>query len=75
MCIIQKRTNSGEVTSFLFLFFYSCRLPYLKIVVAVLLQIGSLLICDVLRDLIPFVQSKKRGKHPWRSVSFYKVAG
>ena len=26
-----------------------------------------------LRDLVPFVQSKKREKHPWRSVTFSKV--
>ena len=25
---------------------------------------------DALRDLIPFVQFKKRKKHPWRSVTF-----
>ena len=28
-----------------------------------------LLIYGALRDLVPFVQSKKRGKHPWRSVT------
>ena len=32
-------------------------------------------ICDVLRDLVPFAQFKKREKHPWRSVIFSKVAG
>ena len=32
-------------------------------------------ICDALSDLIPFVQYKKREKHPWRSVNFCKVAG
>ena len=32
-------------------------------------------ICDVLRDLVPFVQFKKREKHQWRSVTFSKVAG
>ena len=31
--------------------------------------------CDALRDLGPFVQFKKREKHPWRSVTFGKVAG
>ena len=31
--------------------------------------------CDALRDLVPFVQSKKREKHPWKSVTFSKVAG
>ena len=35
----------------------------------------SVLIYDVLRDLVPFVQFKKREKHPWRSVNFSKVAG
>ena len=25
-------------------------------------------ICDALRDLVAFVQFKKREKHPWRSV-------
>ena len=27
-------------------------------------------ICDVLRYLVPFLQFKKREKHPWRSVTF-----
>ena len=31
--------------------------------------------CDALRNLVPFVQFKKREKHPWRSVTFSKVAG
>ena len=31
-------------------------------------------ICDALRDLVAFVQFKKREKHPWRSVNFSKVA-
>ena len=33
------------------------------------------LICDALRDLVPFVQFKKREKHTRRSVTFSKVAG
>ena len=28
---------------------------------------------DVLRDLVPFKQFKKRKKHPWRSVTFSKI--
>ena len=28
-----------------------------------------------LRDLVPFVQFRKGKKHPWRSVTFSKVAG
>ena len=30
-------------------------------------------ICDALRNLVPFVQFKKRQKHPWRSVNFDKL--
>ena len=29
--------------------------------------------CGALRDLVAFVQFKKREKYPWRSVSFSKV--
>ena len=35
---------------------------------------GWILICNALRDWLPFVQFKKREKHPWRSVNFSKVA-
>ena len=31
--------------------------------------------CGALRDLVPFVQFKEREKHPWRGVTFSKVAG
>ena len=31
--------------------------------------------CDALRDLVPFVQFKKREKYPWRSVTFGKDKG
>ena len=34
----------------------------------------NILICDALRDLVPFAQFKKREKHPKRSVTFSKVA-
>ena len=30
---------------------------------------------DAVRDLVLFVQFKKREKHPWRSVTFSKVTG
>ena len=33
------------------------------------------MISDVLRSLVPFVQFKKCEKHPWRGVTFSKVAG
>ena len=29
-------------------------------------------ICDVLRDLVPYIQFKNREKQPWRSVTFSK---
>ena len=29
---------------------------------------------NMLRDLVPFVPFKKRGKRPWRSVTFNKIA-
>ena len=32
-------------------------------------------ICDALCDLVIFLQFKKRGKDPWRSVNFSKTAG
>ena len=32
-------------------------------------------ICYAFCGLVPFVQSKKREKHIWRSVTFSKVAG
>ena len=35
----------------------------------------GLIKCDALCDLVPFVQFKKRKKHPWRSVNFSKAAG
>ena len=30
---------------------------------------------DAFRDLVSFVQFKKHEKHPWRRVTFSKVAG
>ena len=32
-------------------------------------------VCDVLSDLAPFVQFKKREKHSWESAIFTEVAG
>ena len=39
------------------------------------IKLAKLDICDVLRDLVPFVQFKKREKYLQRSVTFSKVAG
>ena len=38
-------------------------------------NVGSKYTCDALRDLISFVQFKKRKKHPWRIVTFSRNAG
>ena len=38
-------------------------------------SLGRMDDCGALHDLVPFVQFKKREKHPWRSVTFTKVAG
>ena len=40
-----------------------------------ILSFRSLDICDALCDLVPCAQFKKREKHPWRNVTFSKVAG
>ena len=32
-------------------------------------------ICGALRDLVPFVQFKKREKHPWKRDTFSNVEG
>ena len=34
------------------------------------IDLGPCQICGALRDLVPFVQLKKREKDPWRSVPF-----
>ena len=34
----------------------------------------GIVICGALRDLVPYVQFKKREKHRWRGVNFIKVA-
>ena len=31
--------------------------------------------CVALRDLVPYLQFKKREKYPWTSVTFCNVAG
>ena len=37
------------------------------------IHLKNICISDALRDLVPCVQFKKRGKHPWGSVTFSKV--
>ena len=38
------------------------------------IRLNQILSGDALHDLVPFVQFKKREKHPWRNVTFSKVA-
>ena len=38
-------------------------------------NLNNIAISDALRDLVAYVQFKKREKDPWRSVTFSKVAG
>ena len=51
----------------------------LNIVLVSIVSIGSMhtvfsQICDALRNLVPYVQFKKREKNPWRRFTFSKVA-
>ena len=49
-----------------------------KVMITLLLRKAKTIfkeICDVLRDLVPFGQFKKREKHPWRTVTFSEIAG
>ena len=57
-----------------------CSFIYQVVVGSSPVAVTYLIICghvirDALRDLVPFVQFKKREKHPWRSVTFRKLAG
>ena len=48
----------------------------LMIVVIALADVALIIIiCNVLRNLVPFVQFKKRDKHLWKSGIFSKVTG
>ena len=38
-------------------------------------KVISVIIGDVLRNLVPFVQLKKRERRPWRSVTLTKFSG
>ena len=53
-------------------------LSFTKKLVAAIFQFSrfdSKFWCDIFRDLVPFVQFKKREKGPWRSVTFSKDKG
>ena len=63
----------------LLLIFFTIKCNFIEILLPVQLetQISNLSkhvnMCDALRDLVPFVQFKKREKHPWKSVTFRKL--
>ena len=38
-----------------------------------IITLAFIIVCDAMRDLVLFVQFKKREKHPWRSVTFSNV--
>ena len=50
------------------------KLNYIYTVIERILFLNDSLwtICDVLRDLLPFVQFKHRKKHPWETCNFTK---
>ena len=63
------------------LFFFTTKLPSISSLSKKLLptifqfsRTDSKSWCDVLRDLVPIVQFKKREKHSWESVTFGKDA-
>ena len=62
---------------FLWDLFFRCiwQFPLIVCLLSPLVLISFVNICAVLRDLIPFVQFKKREELPWRSVTFSKVPG
>ena len=66
MSMDQKATPLGKL---------SCKKGLLYLWIALIILGILTFICDALRDLVPFVQFKKREKHPRRSVNFSKVAG
>ena len=60
--ILNCFTTWTKLSATVFIFLSNKDVKYPKVV-----------ICDVLRDLVPFVQFKKREKHPWRSVTLLKL--
>ena len=55
-----------QMLDFVLILFYLLHFFPLQSFISVCLQLK----CNVLRDLVPFAQFKKREKHPWRSVTF-----
>ena len=73
---IKKLVFTGLIiyTFTLRLVYFCCTFSKIHIIEA-FLYCCIIVICGALRDLVPFVQFRKRGKHPWRSVTFSKFPG
>ena len=67
----KRGKNGFQHRCFLLNIVKNLRTPILKNICERLLQPVDK--CDALRDLVAFVQFKKREKHPWRSVNFTKI--
>ena len=68
--------NSSHKFSFLWQWFVPILTPNLPLLFIIFYMVFKAMwtyICDVLRDLVPFVQFKKREKHPQRNATFSKV--
>ena len=77
---VDSHFNRLERFQIILQIFYICLYLYFCFFCFCFFQFGFnysyfITISNALRDLIPFVQFKKREKHPWRSVTFSKVAG
>ena len=71
--MLQFTTQSNKTGSFHFLLLW-LQSQFHKFLVTLDFYV-DIIICDVQRNLKPFVQFKKHKKHPWRSVTSSKVAG
>ena len=63
-----KRIDGLRILAYINEFFYLSTLSRITLLLAVNFQ------SDALLDLVPFVQFKKREKHPWRRITFSKVS-
>ena len=76
---VQKRNISWKRVNFDYIqnsspeaYLVPCQKPMMKLFLKIVNGLAT--ICDAFHDLVPFVQFKKREKHPWRSVTFSKAA-
>ena len=72
---IQKNCCSSFTINFQFTIHYNVIFLVTVTTKLPVFTVSFFIKCDVLRDLVAFVQFKNREKHPWRNVTFSKVAG